>query len=219
MLERPGLDQIEVRQGYLDVSDGPVLDRLERLLSARDLTVTSHAPHIDCAMGKVNDRRRQAAVEGDEPPPRRGDKGRRRRGGHLRWGSRRRYPDRVQAHSRERAFASVEACADHAATVGVPLCLENNRGKLSERRHTVPLDRLAQFLTDLNVDSEFLRLTLDVGHTKASGVDRRRFVERFGDRIYVVHLHDDDGSADQHAPLRRSGRSPSTWRPVTTSSK
>jgi sugar phosphate isomerase/epimerase len=60
---------------------------------------------------------------------------------------------------------------------------------------------LAAFLGDLEVDSEYLRLTLDVGHAKASDVPYERFVERFGDRIHILHLHDNDGTADDHDPL------------------
>lgn len=40
-----------------------------------------------------------------------------------------------------------------------------------------------------------------MGHAKASGVDYGEFVDRFGDRIRVVHLHDNDGTGDDHDPL------------------
>jgi sugar phosphate isomerase/epimerase len=42
---------------------------------------------------------------------------------------------------------------------------------------------------------------LDVGHSKVNGYDWRAFVEQFGNRITVVHLHDNDGIEDQHQPL------------------
>jgi sugar phosphate isomerase/epimerase len=44
-------------------------------------------------------------------------------------------------------------------------------------------------------------VTVDVGHAKVTGVDPAAFVERFGDRVRVCHLHDNDGTADQHEVL------------------
>ena len=201
VLERHGLNHLEVRQGYLDVTDEPALDQLRRLLSSRDLSATFHAPHVDCAMGNVNERLRQAAVDGVkhslDMAAAVGAGGVVVHGG----ASRRRYPDRVRSHSREQALTSIEECVEHAAAVDVPLCLENSRDKESERRHTATPERLARFLADLDVESEYLRLTLDVGHAKASDVRYERFVERFGDRSHVVHLHDNDGRGDDHDPL------------------
>jgi sugar phosphate isomerase/epimerase len=48
---------------------------------------------------------------------------------------------------------------------------------------------------------EALGVTLDVGHAKVNGYDPLAFADRFDDRIRVVHLHDNDGTADQHRPL------------------
>ncbi|WP_330630186.1 sugar phosphate isomerase/epimerase family protein [Halocatena halophila] len=200
-LEHHGLNHIEVRQGYVDVQDGDVLAPLENVLASRDFSVTFHAPHIDCAMGNRNERLRNAAVEGVKHTLDMAtavDAG----GVVVHGGSSRvRYPAHVQARSREQALRSIEECTRYAADVGVPLCLENSRDKSSERRHTATPDRMAAFLSDLDIDSEYLRLTLDVGHAKASGVPYERFVDRFGDRIHVLHLHDNDGTADDHEPL------------------
>jgi sugar phosphate isomerase/epimerase len=200
-LQANGLNHVEVRQGYLDVSDGPVLKSLGRLLDATDLSATFHAPHIDCAMGNLNERVRQATVESVKHSldiaADVGAEGVVVHGG----ASRTRYPERVQAYSRERALRSIEACSRHAEAVGVPLCLENSRDKSGERRHTATPDRLAAFLADLEVDTEYLRLTLDVGHAKATGVPYGDFVDRFGDRIHIAHLHENDGTDDDHDPL------------------
>jgi sugar phosphate isomerase/epimerase len=56
-------------------------------------------------------------------------------------------------------------------------------------------------LDAVNVDPKYLGVTLDVGHAKVNSVAWQKFVERFGDRIRVCHLHDNDGSTDQHNPL------------------
>jgi sugar phosphate isomerase/epimerase len=200
-LDTQGLNHLEVRQGYLDVHSDSVIDPLEELLASRDLSATFHAPHIDCAMGNVNERLREAAVDGVKRSLDVADAV--DAGGVVVHGgaSRRRYPDRVQSFSRDQALTSIEECTQHAASVGVPLCLENSREKSSERRHTATPDRLAAFLADLDVDTEYLRLTLDVGHAKASGIPYGRFVDQFGDRIRIAHSHDNDGEGDDHDPL------------------
>ena len=42
----------------------------------------------------------------------------------------------------------------------------------------------------------------DESYVEIDGTERRRaFVDRFGDRIEVLHLHDNDGTADDHEPL------------------
>ena len=77
--------------------------------------------------------------------------------------------------------------------------------KISARRDRSgdipPPERLAAFLDDVDVDTEYLKLTLDVGHAKATDIDYERFVDRFGDRIRIAHLHDNDGHGDDHDPL------------------
>ncbi len=40
-----------------------------------------------------------------------------------------------------------------------------------------------------------------MGHAKASSGDYGEFVDWCGDRIRVVHLHDNDGTGDDHDPL------------------
>lgn len=200
VLDSHGLNHLEVRQGYLDVREGAALDQVATVTS-NGFSATFHAPHIDCAMGNINERLRRAAVDGVKRSldmAARVDAG----GVVVHGGaSRTRYPDHVQSFSREQALTSIEECTRHAAAVGVPLCLENSREKDTERRHTATPDRLAAFLADLDVESEYLRLTLDVGHAKASGIPYERFVDRFEDRIHVLHLHDNDGTTDAHDPL------------------
>ncbi len=56
-------------------------------------------------------------------------------------------------------------------------------------------------LDTVDVDPTYLGVTLDVGHAKINGEDCQEFVERFGERIRVCHLHDNDGTADRHKPL------------------
>lgn len=201
-LDTQGLSHVEIRQGYFDTTpDAPTPAELRELAESYGVTYSFHAPHVDSNLGNLNESLRRGTVDsvlatldaaaeagagavvvhgGDVPH---------------------RYPDHVQAHSRAQAVRSLRACVRHADDVGVPLCLENQRETESRRRHTSTPDRLASLVADVGIDSPYFRLTLDVGHAKATGLDYRAFVDRFGDRILVAHLHDNDGTGDHHDPL------------------
>jgi sugar phosphate isomerase/epimerase len=205
-LRERGLDHVEIRQGYLDTHpDTPTAARVRQVARAHDVTVSLHAPYRDCNLGNLTERLRTATVDAVcgalDFAAEAGAVAVVVHGGSVRP----RYPERVQRQSREQAVRSLRACAKHAAEVGVPLCVENQRDKSSTRRNTATPDRLAALLDDVSagadVDVDFLRVTLDVGHAKVTGVEYETFVERFGDRITVAHLHDNDGTDDDHEPL------------------
>jgi sugar phosphate isomerase/epimerase len=111
------------------------------------------------------------------------------------------YPDHVKEYARSQAVQTIREAARHADDVGVPLAVENQRRKETKRYNTSTPATLASFLDDVDVDSVYLGVTLDVGHAKATGLEPSAFVDAFGDRIVVAHLHDNDGSADDHDPL------------------
>ncbi|WP_423746565.1 sugar phosphate isomerase/epimerase family protein [Haladaptatus sp. SPP-AMP-3] len=197
-----GLDHVELRAGYLDVRDEErQAERLRRIAQEHDVTYTVHAPHLDAAPGNVNERLRQGTVDAirsaidlaaDIDA-----------GGVIVHGgtARKRYPEHVRDHVRDQAVRTIRTCARHAADRGVPLCLENQRDTDDKHRHTATPERLANFLADVGVDADALKLTLDVGHAKATGVDYARFVDRFDDQVHIAHLHDNDGESDAHDPL------------------
>ncbi|WP_136592509.1 sugar phosphate isomerase/epimerase family protein [Salinigranum halophilum] len=194
------LSHVELRQGYLDTHpDAPSAARVRRVAAEADVTVTLHAPYRDCNLGNLNERLREATVEAVcnslDFAAEAGAAAVVVHGGSVRP----RYPERVQRQSRERAVRSLRTCGRYAEDVGVPLCVENQRDTSSKRRNTATPERLAALLDDVGVDS--VRVTLDVGHAKVAGVDYRAFVDRFGDRITVAHLHDNDGADDDHDPL------------------
>nr|WP_232423696.1 sugar phosphate isomerase/epimerase [Haladaptatus paucihalophilus] len=201
-LGEQGLSHVELRKGYLDVrSDPPSPDRLRRIADDHGVTYTVHMPHRDCNLGNQNERLRRASVEAvEESLDLAADI---EAGGVVVHGGsvRTRYPERAQEHGREQAVRSIRECINYAEEVEVPVCLENQRDKPSSRRNTAVPDRIAAFADDIGIDSEYFRFTLDVGHAKATGVPYEAFVERFGDRIHVAHLHDNDGTGDDHDPL------------------
>ncbi|SEQ83355.1 sugar phosphate isomerase/epimerase family protein [Natrinema salaciae] len=197
-----GLDHIELRAGYLDVrEDGPTPATLRNVADDYGVTYSVHAPHLDVAPGNVNERLRSAVVDATvdalDFAAAIDAVGVVTHGG----GARTRYPSHVREHVRSQAVETIRACARHAAAVDVPLCLENQRTKPDVRRFTATPDRLASILEAVDVGPDALRVTLDVGHAKASGIEYGRFVDRFGDRIHLVHLHDNDGETDAHDPL------------------
>jgi len=97
--------------------------------------------------------------------------------------------------------ASDTECAEYADEIGVPLCLENQPRNESKRRYTTSPADLEAALQNVPIDGDALGVTLDVCHAKANGYDWHDFVERFGNRIRVCHLHDNDGTGDTHDPL------------------
>jgi sugar phosphate isomerase/epimerase len=201
-LDGLGLDHVELRQGYRDAHpEAPSPRELRALAERTDVTYTFHAPFRGANLANLTESLRRAAVgavtdtldaayaagagavvvhAGSVP---------------------RRYPERVQARARRQAVRSVRECARHADDVGIPLCVENQRRKPSQVRYTETPERMAALFEDVGVDSPYLGVTVDVGHAKVTGVDPEGFAERFGDRVRVAHLHDNDGTADSHDPL------------------
>ena len=199
-----GLSHVEIRHSYLDTRpDQPEPAAFRALAERYGLTYTVHAPYTDCNPANLNERLRLAAadslIDSLEFAAAVGAGAVVAHGGAVKRG----YPEHVHEHAREQAVRTLRTAAAHAAEVGVPLCVENQRRKPRKRYHTATPDRLAALLADVGdgVDDDALGVTLDVGHAKASGVDVEAFLEAVGDRVVVAHLHDNDGSSDDHDPL------------------
>jgi len=197
-----GLDHVELTAEYLQGHpDAPDPETVGEIVSSYGVSVTYHAPFRDWNLGSFNDASARASaqqvtrtldaaatagagavvVHGGSVPGR--------------------YPEWVREAARQNAVESLRTCARHAERVGVPLCLENQPVHGRRERHTAGPDALAATLDAVGVGPEALRITLDVGHASVNGTDWRVYPERFGDRIEVCHLHDNDGEADTHDPL------------------
>lgn len=197
-----GLDHVELRQGYLDTHPAAPLPReLRRLGDERDVTYTAHAPFRGVNLASVHEPLRRAAVgvvtDALDRALAAGAGGVTVHAGSVPA----RYPDRVHERAREQAVRSVRACAQHADSIGVHCCVENQRQKASQVRFTETPERLAGFLDAVDVDTPYLGVTVDVGHAKVTGVAPEAFADRFGDRVRIAHLHDNDGDHDSHEPL------------------
>ena len=67
------------------------------------------------------------------------------------------------------------------------------------------LEQEPEWMTEIlrAVDSPRLRLCLDVGHVNAySPVPVSQWIDRYGSRLRHLHMHNNDGSADTHSPVR-----------------
>ncbi|WP_255479285.1 sugar phosphate isomerase/epimerase [Natronomonas sp. LN261] len=197
-----GLDHVELTTEYLQGHpDAPDPETVGTIAAEYGVSVTYHAPFRDWNLGSFNDASARASAEQItrtlDAAAAAGAGAVVVHGGSVP----RRYPDWVRAKGRENAIESLRACAERAADVGVPLCLENQPYDDRRERHTVGPDALAETIQDVGVGPDGLGITLDVGHASVNGNDWREYVERFGDRITVCHLHDNDGEVDAHEPL------------------
>jgi sugar phosphate isomerase/epimerase len=96
----------------------------------------------------------------------------------------------------ERNAEAIAVLVDDAAVRGLRLMVEN-----LGRDFSVPTD-----LAPLFAAAPSLAFHLDVGHAnmaRAQGVPNRTpaLLEAFGERLAHVHVHDNDGERDLHAPL------------------
>ncbi len=88
---------------------------------------------------------------------------------------------------RSRLFASMQALAPFAKERGVRIAIENGNFQIIRKI-------LAEF------SPEYVGLCYDSGHGNmiAGGLDH---LESLKDRLISIHLHDNDGTGDQHKPL------------------
>ena len=197
-----GLNHVELKREYLHGHpDAPSPERMQELADSYGVSVTYHAPFRDWNLGSFNEESRQASVR--QVKRTLDDAATAGAGAVVVHGGSvpRRYPEWVREPARENALRSLAECAEYAQLVGVPLCLENQPVNDAKRRYTTTPDDLAAVLAEVDVTPEYFGVTLDIGHAKVNGRHWREFAERFGDRIRVCHLHDNDGTADQHEPL------------------
>ncbi len=51
------------------------------------------------------------------------------------------------------------------------------------------------------VGTENIGICIDFGHANVRGVRIEDLFKAFGDRVFATHIHDNDGSSDQHLPI------------------
>lgn len=197
-----GLNHVEFKHEYLaGHPNTPEPERVGELAKEYGVTLSYHAPFRDWNMGSYDETVRRDSVERVkqtiDDAAAAGATSVVVHGGSVPH----RYPKWVAQRARENAHRSLAECAEYAHFVGVSLCLENQPIDDRKQRYTTSPADLAEMIDSVDVPPQYLSVTLDVGHAKVNGYDYREFVEEFGHRIRVCHLHDNDGTADQHEPL------------------
>lgn len=97
----------------------------------------------------------------------------------------------------------LDECAIFAKEHGITLCIENLYdgigGKLLEGPGCDAY-KAARRIDEFNerYGAEVLGFCFDIGHANLIGLDIYEFVTILGDRLKVLHLHDNDGVTDQH---------------------
>jgi len=95
------------------------------------------------------------------------------------------------ARSRE----SLTRLAEHADKAGIRMAVEN----LPAYRTHRPSSSVRQVLAMIDGLGDHVGICLDAGHSNANGISPAREVLEAGDRLFALHIQDNDGSGeDQH---------------------
>ncbi|MBT7166835.1 MAG: sugar phosphate isomerase/epimerase [Victivallales bacterium] len=101
--------------------------------------------------------------------------------------------DRAASMSRSRE--SLKALADHAATLGLQLAVEN----LPQRHTPRPGGPIEDVLEIIDGLGDHMGVCVDAGHSNANGRGADDEVRIAGDKLLAVHIQDNDGlGQDQH---------------------
>lgn len=98
---------------------------------------------------------------------------------------------------KERSIDALGALVARAGQAGVTVCIENrnnfNRDKI---RFPVTIEDLLVCATSIG---ERVAFTVDSGHANSTGMALPGFISLLGpSKVALTHLHDNDGTADQH---------------------
>lgn len=90
-----------------------------------------------------------------------------------------------------------------AKKYGIKICLENTFTFRNSHAVVSACGEAAEvcwYLDTLNAEAgaDVFGFCLDVGHANVSGRNLRREIKMLGDRLTILHIHDNDGQGDQH---------------------
>lgn len=90
-----------------------------------------------------------------------------------------------------------------AKKYGVKICLENLWEKHGEQYVDAPCidaEEACNYIDVLNEEAgeEVFGFCLDIGHTQFYNTDIYKFIQTLGERLTVLHLHENDGTSDSH---------------------
>lgn len=97
----------------------------------------------------------------------------------------------------------IEYIAPMAKEMGITVCIENLYDSIGG--HLVEGPCCNVYKTVERIDrmnekygAEVLGFCFDTGHANLVGIDFEKFITTLGDRLKVLHIHDNDGGADLH---------------------
>lgn len=107
-----------------------------------------------------------------------------------------------------RMCTRIDVLISYAAGRGVSIAFENE-GSISKKNillMSTPDEYKKYFSLQ---EDRSIGMLIDIGHlrlaAKANGFDPCGFIDQYRDRIVALHLHDNDGINDRHAPVCRDG--------------
>lgn len=97
----------------------------------------------------------------------------------------------------------IHSIAPLAKELGITVCIENLYDSVGGHLIEGPCcdaKKAAERIDRLNEQyhAEVLGFCFDTGHANLVGIDMERFLTALGDRIKVLHIHDNDGISDLH---------------------
>lgn len=97
----------------------------------------------------------------------------------------------------------LESLAPMAKELGITMCIENLYGGIGSHIVEGPCcnaKKAAERIDRFNekYGAEILGFCFDAGHANLVGIDFERFIKDLGNRLKVLHIHDNDGIGDLH---------------------
>lgn len=97
----------------------------------------------------------------------------------------------------------LDSIAPMAKEMGITMCVENIYTMIGKHILEGPCCdavKAAERIDHMNdkYGAEVLGFCFDTGHANLVGIDFERFIMTLGDRLKVLHIHDNDGIADLH---------------------
>tara|TARA_Y100000310_G_scaffold316318_1_gene367883 strand:- start:19995 stop:20864 length:870 start_codon:yes stop_codon:yes gene_type:complete len=110
------------------------------------------------------------------------------------------------------AYSINELC-DYASNFRIKIALENHEASkknlINNENKLLLMTRQEEFLKIISqIQKPNLGVLVDLGHLNVSSnylnFNKEDFIRSLKEKIYAIHLHDNDGSADQHNPVNEN---------------
>ena len=197
-----GFDHIEIRKDNDYVYGTVDSALLGQVLSEYDFTISYHAPSREFNLGSVNERVRQSCVAqviriGEYLQEVGAKAWVNIHAGHVP----RAYHENVIAKAEANMARSLGEIRSVYEGLDTGLLVEND----SFEDGLIKFGLYPEAILDILDRYPSFGMTFDIGHAHHSGVPPERFIELLGHKIEAVHLHDNNGTHDEHlAPGRGS---------------